>query len=172
MTDTDTTLPMAESRWLRIGLCIVLVLLGAMEALDASLAAKIFFGDMSLIHGTGFGRMLVAAHLAIHPILAFAVIVLALMGRIRFAIIALAVIALMACLRFIPTLFFDGFGLPTGPGEKGIRLIALPLMAAGAIVLAARNKMLWLATALTGISTLYTQLIGVMFIFAVLIVGF
>lgn len=165
--------PAAPSRWLRIGLCIVLVLLGAMEALDGVLTYQVMLGgETKIIPGTGIVRALVAAHMVIQPILAFAVIGLALTGRIRVAIMVLAVIALMACLRFIPTLFADGFGLPTSANEKGVRVIALPLMAVGAIVLAARNQKLWLATALTGFSTLYTQTIGVLFFFTVLIVGF
>lgn len=165
--------PGAPPRWLRIGLCIVLVLLGAMEALDGVLAYQIMLGgETKIIAGTGIVRALVAAHMVIQPILAFAVIILALTGRIRVAIMVLAVIALMACLRFIPTLFADGFGLASSANEKGVRVIALPLMAVGAIVLAARNQKLWLATALTGFSTLYTQTIGVLFFFTVLIVGF
>ncbi len=165
--------PEVPSRWLRIGLCIVLVLLGAMEALDGVLTYQAMLGgETKIIPGTGVVRLLVGAHMVIQPILAFAVIILAVTGRVRIAIMVLAAIALMACLRFIPTLFADGFGLRSSANEKGVRVIALPLMAVGAIVLAARNEKLWLATALLGFSTLYTQLIGVMFIFAVLIVGF
>lgn len=172
MTAATTTVN-SEPRWLRIGLCIVLVLLGAMEAIDGVLAYQVMLGgETKIIAGTGVIRVLVAAHMVIHPILAFAVIILALIGRVRIAIIVLAVIALMAALRFFPTLVWDGFGLQSSASEKGVRLIALPLMAVGAIVLAARNQMLWLATALTGFSTLYTQTIGILFFFTVLIVGF
>lgn len=165
--------PAAGSRWLRIGLCIVLVLLGAIEALDGVLTYQVMLGgETKIIPGTGIVRVLVAAHMVIQPILAFAVIILALMGRVRIAIMVLAAIALMAALRFLPTLVWDGFGLSSTANEKGVRLIALPLMAAGAIALAARNQNLWLATALTGFSTIYTQYLGMLFFFAVMIFGF
>ena len=162
--------PTAEPR--RLGLRTVLILLGAMEALDAFLGVKIMFGDMSLIPGTGFGRFLVAAHLAALPVLSAAVIVFAIIGRIRFAIMALAAIALMSWLRFMPTLLLRDFGLTPGPDETLIRLIVLPLMAAGAMALARYNKELWLAAVLAGISTLYIQLQYTLFFIGVMIYGF
>lgn len=163
----------APSRWLGIGLRFALILLGAIELLDGVLTYQSMLGgETPIIPGTGIIRPLMSAHMHIQPILAFAVIILALIGRVRLAIMVLAAIALMMWLRFIAQLIPPGFGLSSDTNEKGIRLIALPLMAAGALVLAARNEKLWLATALTGISTLYIQIYGVLFFFAVLIYGF
>lgn len=165
--------PAAPSRWLGIGLRIVLVLLGAIETLDGVLTYQAMLGgETPIIPGTGIIRPLMGAYMIIHPILAFAVMVLALIGRVRLAIMVLATIALMAWLRFIAQMIPPGFGLSSDANEKGIRLIALPFMAAGAMFLAARNQKLWVATALTGFSTLYIQLQGVMFFFAILIFGF
>lgn len=165
--------PEAPSRWLGIGLRIVLILLGAIELLDGVLTYQAMLGGETLIiPGTGIIRPLMLAHMIIQPVLAFAVMVLALIGRVRLAIMVLATIALMMWLRFTLSLVPPGFGLSSDANEKGIRLIVLPLMAAGAIVLAARNQKLWIATALTGFSTLYTQLYGMMFFFAVLFFGF
>ncbi len=97
----------------------------------------------------------------------------AVIGRVRYAIIALAAVVFMTWLNYMPSVVMHGLEFEgIGAFETPARIIAFPLMAACAIALAARNQRLRFATALAGIPTFYS-LVGLMiFAIGVSIYGF
>ncbi len=156
-----------------LGLRIVLILMGLMEALDGFPSASTLFEDMSQIPGPGFGSFLIKAHLATHPVLAVAVIVLAAIGRVRAAIIALSAIAIMTWLNYMPSVVLHGLDFKgTSAVETPLRIVAFPLMAVCANAYAARNQRLGLATLLASLPTLLQWLGIVFFAIGVMIYGF
>ena len=74
---------------------IVLIIAGLFESFFALPKVFILFDDMSDMP-TGLGGFLFKAHIATHLPLALAVLALAIKGRLRHAIVALAAIALLA----------------------------------------------------------------------------
>ena len=157
----------------RLGLRIVLIVAALLEAFDALSSVSILSGDMSEIPGPGFGGFLIKAHIATHPVLALAVLVFAAIGRVRYAIIALAAIVFMTWLNYMPSVVLHGLEFKgVGAFETPVRIIAFPLMAACAIALAARNQRLRLATALASIPTFYSLIGLIIFAVGVSIYGF
>jgi len=157
----------------QLGLRVVLIIAALLEGFDAASSVLTLFGDMSEIPGTGFGGFLIKAHIATHAPLALAVLVFAAIGRVRYAIIALAAIAFMTWLNYMPSVVRHGLEFRgIGAFETPARIIAFPLMAACAIALAARNQRLQLATALASIPTFYSLLGVIIFAVGVSIYGF
>ena len=151
----------------------MLIIAALLEGFDAASSVPILFGDMSEIPGPGFGGFLIKAHIASHAPLALAVLVFAIIGRVRYAIIALAAIAFMTWLNYMPSVVLHGLEFRgIGAFETPARIIAFPLMAACAIALAARNQRLRLATALASIPTFYSLLGVIIFAIGVSIYGF
>ena len=155
-----------------IGLRSVLFIAGLLEGFDALSSVPTLFGDMSKIPGPGFGGFLIKAHIASHPLLALAVLVFAV-SQVRYAIIALAAIAFMTWLNFMPSVVGHGLDFGgIGAFETPVRIIAFPLMAACAIALAARNQRLGVATALASIPTFYSLMGIIIFAVGVSMYGF
>ena len=157
----------------RLGLRIVLIIAALLEGFDALSSVSILFGDMSDIPGPGFGGFLIKAHIASHPVLALAVLVFAAIGRVQYAIIALAAIVFMTWLNYMPSVVGHGLEFSgVGAFETPVRIIAFPLMAACAVALAARNQRLGFATALASIPTFYSLIGLIIFAVGVSIYGF
>jgi hypothetical protein len=157
----------------RLGLRIVLIIAALLEGFDALSSVPTLFGDMSDIPGPGFGGFLIKAHIATHPVLALAVLVFAAIGRVRYAIIALAAIVFMTWLNYMPSVVLHGLEFRgVGAFETPVRIIAFPLMAACAIALGARDQRLGLATALASIPTFYSLIGLIIFAIGVSIYGF
>jgi hypothetical protein len=156
-----------------LGLRTVLIIAALLEAFDALTSVPTLLGDMSEIPGPGFGGFLIKAHIATHPVLALAVLVFAVVGRVRYAIIALAAIVFMTWLNYMPSVVLHGLEFKgVGEFETPVRIIAFPLMAACAIALAVRNQRLRLATALASIPTFYSLIGLIIFAVGVSIYGF
>jgi hypothetical protein len=156
-----------------LGPRIVLIIAALLESFDALTSVSTLFGDMSEIPGPGVGGFLIKAHIATHPLLALAVLVFAAIGRVRYAIIALAAIVFMTWLNYMPSVVLHGLEFRgVGAFETPVRIIAFPLMAACAIALAARNQRLRLATALASIPTFYSLIGLIVFAIGVGIYGF
>ena len=168
----NATVPVpAAPRWL--GLRVVLIIAALLESFDALSSVSTLFGDMSEIPGPGFGGFLIKAHIATHPVLALAVLVFAAIGRVRYAIIALAAIVFMTWLNYMPSVVIHGLEFKgVGAFETPVRIIAFPLMAACAIALAARDQRLRLATALASIPTFYSLVGLIIFAIGISIYGF
>jgi hypothetical protein len=157
----------------RLGLRAVLIIAALLESFDALSSVSTLFGDMSEIPGPGFGGLLIKAHIATHPALALAVLVFAAVGRVRYAIIALAVIVFMTWLNYMPSVVIHGLEFKgVGAFETPVRIIAFPLMAACAIALAARDQRLRLATALASLPTFYGLVGLIIFAIGISIYGF
>jgi hypothetical protein len=157
----------------RLGLRIVLIIAALLEGFDALSSVPTLFGDMSEIPGPGFGGFLIKAHIATHPLLALAVLAFAAIGRVRYAIIALAAIVFMTWLNYMPAVVLHGLEFKgVGAFETPVRIIAFPLMAACAVALAARNQRLRLATALASLPTFYSLIGLIVFAIGVSIYGF
>ena len=171
-TATADTAPPAPAPRL-LGLRIVHVIMAAREAVYGRSSGSALFGVKSEIPGPGFGGFLVKAHIATHPVLASAALLFAIIGRVRYAIIALGAVVLMTWLNYMPSVVRHGleFG-GIGAIETPAHIIAFPLMAACAIAYAARNQRLGLATALVSIPTLFNVFGVIAFAIGVAIHGF
>lgn len=147
--------------------------MAALEAFDGLSSVSTLFGDMSEIPGPGFGGFLIKAHIATHPVLASAALLFAMIGRVRYAIIALGAVVMMTWLNYMPSVVRHGleFG-GIGGIETPAQIIVFPLMAACAIAYAARNQRLGLATALVSIPTLFNAFGVIAFAIGVAIHGF
>ena len=167
-----TTLPPAPAPRL-LGLRILLIIVAVLEALDGLSSATTLLGDMSEIPGPGIGGAIIKLHLATHPVLALAALLLAAVGRVRHAIIALGAIMVMTWLNYMPSvvlhgLDFGGVGAILTPAQ----IIAFPLMGACAIAYAARNQRLGIATLLVCIPTLFNVFGVIAFAVGVALHGF
>ncbi|MFZ2157333.1 MAG: hypothetical protein WAV72_14595 [Bradyrhizobium sp.] len=158
----------------RLGLRIVLIIAAVLEAFDALPSVSTLFGDMSEMPGPGFGGFLIKAHIATHPPLALAALLFAIIGRVRYAIMALGAIVLMTWLNYMPSVVRHGleFDGPYAAVTTTAQVIAFPLMGACAIAYAARDQRLGIATALVSIPTLFNLAGVIAFAVSVMIYGF
>jgi hypothetical protein len=160
--DDGTAAPAAPVAVTRLmGLRVVLIVAALFEAHEGSMTFSAVFGSHS--HRTqGLGDALITAHVVSHPWLAAAALVFALIGRVRDAIIAMAAIAAMNWLSELPAVLLHG---PELHGAMSVLLttsylIVYPLLAGGALVLAARGERLGLATGMAALPTLL-NIVGV-----------
>ena len=156
-----------------LGLYLLLILIAAVEAFDGLSHVPALFGDASQIPGSGLSGVIIKAYIASHPVLALAALAFATVGRLRYAIMALGALVLMAWLNFMPSVVLHGLDFNgVSAFETPVRIIAFPLMAACAIALASRGRRLGLATLLVGIPTLYGVFAVVAFGIGVVLYGF
>jgi hypothetical protein len=158
----ETTLPPALPR--RIGLRLALAGLALPELFDAAMGAWLV-GDLS-----GLGAV-VKLNLTLHPVLALSALVLAAIGHVRYAILALGAGVILAWLTLIPAVGGHGYVF-SGLLPDSAQTVAFPLFGACAIVLAARGERLGLATLLVGIPILSNLFNELMFLIGVTIYGF
>jgi hypothetical protein len=156
-----------------LGLYLLLILIAAVEAIDGLSHLPALFGDASQIPGSGLSGAIVKTYIASHPVLALAALAFATVGRLRYAIMALGALVLMAWLNFMPSVVLHGLDFNgVSAFETPVRIIAFPLMAACAIALAARGRRLGLATLLVGIPTLYGVFAVIAFGIGIFLYGF
>jgi hypothetical protein len=146
----------AEER--RFGLRTVLIVVAVIELLEALFdLPDLFRGVHNLFgqaSGSGFAEAVTTAHLVCHPLLAMTAVVFAATGRVRDAIFALGIVAIMIWLNHLPWLGRLDLGKARNLQWAAKQIIAFPLMAAFAIALAARDKWPGFATALVSIPTI------------------
>jgi len=157
-----------------LGLSIILIALAALETFDGLSSVSILFGETSDIPGPGLGGFLVKAHIATHPLLGLAAMAFAAMGRVRYAIMSLGLLVMMAWLNNMPSVILHGLDFKSAYSalESMSRIIAFPLIGACAIAYAARNEHLGRATFLVAIPTLFGVLSVIAFIIGIRIYGF
>jgi hypothetical protein len=167
----DTSSP---SRQRHLGLRAVLIIVAIAEAFDGLSDFPTLFGDMSQIPGPGLGGFLIKAHIATHLPLALVALIFAVIGRVRYAIIALGAVVAMTWLNYMPSVVLHGLEFNSGFSalQTTAQIIAFPLMAACAIALAARGQRLGLATALVSIPTLFNVFGIIAFAIGVSLYGF
>jgi hypothetical protein len=156
-----------------LGLYLLLIIIAAIEAFDGLSHAPILFGDMSEIPGPGLGGAIIKAYIAVHPLLALAALAFAIIGRLRYAVMALGALVLMNWLNYMPSVVLHGFDFGgVSAFQTPMQVIAFPLMGACAVALAARNQRLGLATLLVSIPTLSGVLAVIAFGISVFFYGF
>ena len=131
----------APSIWLRIALIIVACIETLLSLSDFPEAFDLHGKPLSL------AQFLINARLAVHPLFAIVALVLAVRGRVRGAIVVLAVYVVVLSFSELPS--FIRFGIEWNWSPIGLSLfgqqIVFPLLAVAAIALARRNERLWLA---------------------------
>ena len=165
---TATSAPTAP----RVGLRIALLVIAGFETL---LGVSEFSGAFDLHDAPlSLGQFLINAKLAVHPFFATAALVLAGTGRVRGAIIALAVYILAAWpaeLQPIPK-----FGIEWDFSPVGLSIFAeqavFPPLAIAAIILAHRDRHLWLATLFVALPPANLLLGVIVFTIIIMIYGF
>jgi len=175
--NSATTIPDAASAPIRpprlLGLYLLLIIVAAIETFEGLSDAPTLFGDMSKIPGPGLGGAIIKAYIASHPVLALAALVFATVGRLRYAIMALAALALMNWLNYMPSVVLHGLDFGgLSAFQTPVQIIAFPLMAACAIAFAARGERLGLATMLVSIPTLFNVAAVIAFGISVILYGF
>jgi hypothetical protein len=155
-----------------LGLCILLVIVALIELISSLVGASMLFDDMTVFPGPGIRGALLKLHMATHPVLALAALILAAIGRARHAVLVLGAVVLTTWLSIMPSVALHGLGAGSGTALTPAQVITFPLMGACAIALAARNQWPWLAAALVSIPTFMSTLSFVLFTIAVAIHGF
>jgi hypothetical protein len=157
--------------WLRVILLIVAI----GKVVTSVTALAILFDDDPGIPGQSLGGLAISATIAVSPILAIIAFVCALRGRIPWAIIAIAGLALLDWLSYVPSVanYWSEFPDPGFVGAVEIlQIVVLPLLVATAIVLAWCRERLVLAAALAILPTLVFILGVVAFGIGVALYGF
>ena len=174
MTEPTTTGDTSPTRPRHLGLRIVLIIIAIVEVFGGLSDFPTLFGDMSEIPGPGIGGFLIKAYIATHLPLALAALIFAVIGRVRYAIIALGAVVAMTWLNYMPSVVLHGLEFNSGfvALQTTAQIIAFPLMAACAIALAARNEQLGAATALVCIPTLFNVFGVIAFAVSVSLHGF
>jgi len=151
-------------RGLRIGLAAI----AALELLDAMMRVQLLLPDYH--HPTDFVQAFTAAYFVLAPLVSGAALLLAAIGRVRQAILALALLTLLTCL-LQGIWLIGGSELPWAKGEPLLRLFIFPAAAIAAAALAAKNRWLAVAGLLVTMPTIYSWVPIVFFTVGVLIYG-
>jgi hypothetical protein len=171
---TAPSLPITPPARRLIGLRLLLIVAALFGAYDAYLGVTILFGDTTGIGGLGLGGFLLKAHVASELPLALAALLLAVIGRVRYAVLALAPVVIMAWLNYVSKVVghVPDFSRGDVVMETAAQIIAFPLMATCAIALAAYNRQLGIATALVSLPVIFNTAGIALFSIAVAIYGF
>jgi hypothetical protein len=159
-------------RWLRL----LLVLVAALEFLDALSGVQNIFIDYH--HDTTllrFAQALASINLALAPLLAGAALIFTALGKIRYAVLALAALTLVGwVLSSLPSIAIHGikFSLEFGDLEGLFYYFVVPVVAAAAALLALKDKRLALASVLACLPALAKWIGLVVFIITIMIYGF
>lgn len=169
---TGTPAPSPKPRhWLSIGMMTV----AAIETFGALYDLPGAFEDFG--HQTRLlivAQALTQAKLLIAPVLAGAALVLAIMRRLRPAIVALGILVLVAWAAELPSIAIHGFEFSaTVPGALLIaQRLVYPVLAVAAIGLALRTERLGLATLLVSLPAIIAIAAILAFAAAVMMYGF
>jgi hypothetical protein len=169
MADIPTPLPTPRL----LGVRALLITVALLELADGLPNWIGMFTDMSAIPGPDLARAIIQAHIAAHPVLALAALLFAAIGRVRYAIIALGAVVIMTWLNYMPSVLLWGLDFAgVGAFQTPAQVFAFPLLAASAILLAARNRRLKLAAVLVSIPTLFNLFGLIAFAIGIAIHGF
>jgi hypothetical protein len=171
-TGANSQVPQAPPRR---GLTIALGVIAGIETLGTLSSVSLLFGDLSEVISPGLTGWAGTITIVVAPLAAIAALVLALTGRHRHAIIALAALILLTWLNMLPSVALSWDTFP-GPGLPGalvlLEIFGFPLLAAAATVLALRDQRLGLATVLVSLPTIINILSVAAFAIGVMIYGF
>lgn len=153
----------------------VLVIAALLEFWGGLRDFPILFGNLSEIPGPGIGGAVIVAKIALQPILGFVALVCALTGRIKVALLGMALIILLTWLNYMPSVLRHGLELRGSPFvilQMIFQILLAPFLAGTVAVLAMRGERLSLATLLAVLPTFVFALGVVAFGIAVAIYGF
>jgi hypothetical protein len=156
-----------------IRLILIIVAIGKVVSSLSSLV--VLFDNDPGVPGTSWGGLVISATIALGPFLAAAALIFAVRGPIGRAIIAIAALALLDWLSYVPSVikFWSEFPGPGYVGLHGIvQMVVLPILAVTAIILAWRGARLGLAASLALVPTLVNILGVIAFGIGVAIYGF
>ena len=105
MTDVTAS---GDSQGIGKGWRAVLILAAAIETLSGLSDLPILFGNLDEVPGPGLGGSIITLCIALHPMAAIAALALALLGRIRAALLAMAAVILTMWLSFLPSVAMHG----------------------------------------------------------------
>ena len=155
------------------GLRAFLIFVAVVEGFDAILDLPLLIDRPNLLYGpwavtpaTFPGVFLAKLHVAVHPLLAIAALMLSVMGNVRGSLIALAAISVATWLSFLPVLLHDGLALEGWWDLQWTvaQVFVFPLLAGTVIALAVLTSRYRLAAALIAIPTAYNALGAVIFV--------
>jgi hypothetical protein len=155
------------------------LLLGSAALLEAYYALSVVTDLFIAGYKTsGFGGAIARAYLAVHPVLALAALLFAIIGRVRDAVIVLGALVLAAWLNEMPSVVQHGlaFGSSYTAIQTTAQIIAFPLMGACGVAYAARDQRPGISATLVSMPTLFTALFHsvsvVVFAIGVMMYGF
>ncbi len=169
MTIAETALGAPPAAPRHIGLRIGLAALAGLELLDAVTRVQYLLADYR--HPAGVVQALTGVYLALAPLVSAAALLLAAIGRVREAILALALLILLTWLLH-GIWSIHGSGLPWANGNPLLQLFIFPAAAIAAAALAVKNRWLAIAGLLVSVPTIYGWVPMVIFTIGVLIYGF
>jgi hypothetical protein len=154
---------------------LILIIVAIAKLTSAIGGLTVLFDGDPTVPGTSWGGLVVSAVIALSPLLALAALVFAIRGPIARAIIAIAGLALLDWLSYVPSVIMHWSDFPD-PGLAGaveiVQMVVLPLAAAAGAVLAWRGERLGLAALLALIPTI-VFIVGVLtFGISIAIYGF
>jgi hypothetical protein len=154
-----------------LGLRALLIAAALFETFDGLSGFPFLFEDLSEM--PGIVAAIIKLHVATHPVLALAALVLAAVGRLRPAIIALGAVVLITWLKYMPGVVLHGLDFRgVGAFETPAQVMVFPLLAVCAIALAARDRRLALATVLVIVPTLFNVIGLIIFAIDIALHGF
>ena len=172
MTTPAGTDAAPSHRWLRV----FLILVAGLEFLDVLSGVQNIFTDYH--HDTAllrFAQALTSINLALSPLLAGATLIFAALGKIRYAILALAALVLAGwLLESLPSMAIHGvtLSLDFGSLEELFYYFVAPVVGATAALLALKDQRLPFATLLACLPALFKWIGLVVFFIAIMIYGF
>ena len=171
-TDSTTARPPRPHHWLRLALFLI----AAVELLDALSIVKNIFTDYH--HTTAllrFAQALTSVKLALAPLAAGAALVLAVLGRVRHAILALAALLLLTWLLddvwSIPIHGLE-FSADYGGMVVFVHHAVFPALAIAGAALALKDRRLALAGLLVCLPTLFNLAGIALFTIMIMMYGF
>jgi hypothetical protein len=160
----------------RANLLRLILIIVAIAKLTSALGglAVLLDGDPT-VPGTSWSGLVISAVIALSPLLALAALVFAIRGPIARAIIAIAGLALLDWLSYVPSVIMHWSEFPD-PGFAGaveiVQMVVLPLAASAGVLVAWRGERLGLAALLALIPTI-VFIVGVLtFGISIAIYGF
>jgi hypothetical protein len=163
IAETAQGAPPAAPR--HIGLRIGLAALAALELRARSTSWR------TINTPAGFVQALTGVYLALAPLVSGAALLLAAIGRVREAILALALVILLTWLLH-GIWSIHGSGLPWASVDPMLQLFIFPAAAIAGAALAVKNRRLAIAGLLVSVPTICSWVPMVIFTLGVLIYGF